>query len=96
MPIKIVINVSRGEGFRISKKAIKRYAEKCGLDPNDVSDYDFIRDDPDLVEIVEELGHRSWGHDACLKVVEIPDSVNWKIVEYEGDEHIAEIHRTWR
>ena len=30
-----------------------------------------------------------------LKVVEIPDDINWYIEEYDGLEHVAERHRTW-
>jgi hypothetical protein len=33
---------------------------------------------------------------ACLKVVEIPDGVEWELNDYDGMEHIAEVHRTWR
>jgi hypothetical protein len=32
---------------------------------------------------------------AELEVVEIPDDVEWIIVDYDGMEHIAEKHRTW-
>jgi hypothetical protein len=27
--------------------------------------------------------------------VDIPDDVNWYIEEYDGNEHVAERHRTW-
>jgi hypothetical protein len=35
------------------------------------------------------------GDFAELKVVEIPDDVQWQIEEYDGKEWIAEKHRTW-
>ena len=53
------------------------------------------RDDATLVQVVEELGDRSHGALARLKVVEIPDGVDWVIEDYDGDETIAEKHRTW-
>ena len=57
------------------------------------------RNDPDLIRIVEEMGagHRTGasGWAADLKVVEIPDGVDYEIEEYDGNEHIAEKHRTW-
>jgi len=57
---------------------------------------DIARDDPDLVAVVEELGTESFGEYAALNVVEIPADVDWEIAEYDGNEHIAEKHRTWR
>lgn len=54
------------------------------------------RDDKDLVELVEEFGDKMSGCYARLKVVEIPDGVEWEIEEYDGNETIAEKHRTWR
>ena len=56
---------------------------------------DFERDDPSLIEVVEELGERSYGQYAELSIVEIPDGVSWHISEYDGSEHIAEDHRIW-
>jgi len=53
------------------------------------------RDDPALVQVVEELGEESWGSYAELKAVEIPDDVEWEINEYDGREWVAEKHRTW-
>ena len=60
-----------------------------------VSNYDIERNDPILVQVVEEMGEESYGGYAQLKVVEIPDDVDWFIDEYDGMEHIAESHRTW-
>lgn len=60
------------------------------------SDYGIARDDPKLVQVVEELGTSANGECADLKIVEIPDGVAFEISEYDGNEHIAESHRTWR
>ena len=57
---------------------------------------DWERHDPRLVEAVEALGKAASGECADLKVVEIPDGVDYEIEEYDGNEHIAESHRTWR
>lgn len=58
-------------------------------------DRDIKRDDPFLVQVVEELGDKANGQCASLRVVEIPNDVQWYIEEYDGNEHIAEDHRTW-
>lgn len=59
------------------------------------SEYSIERNDPLLIQVVEELGERSWGEYAELHVVEIPDGVSWEINKYGGMEHIGETHRTW-
>jgi hypothetical protein len=74
------------------------YAEgHAGEDEYYLSDYDFYsnRADEDLVAVVEEMGQAANGHAADLKVVEVPDDVEWYIDEYDGSEHVAEVHRTW-
>jgi len=53
------------------------------------------RDDPILVQVVEELNDAANGEYAELSIVEIPDDVDWTVQEYDGYEHIAEEHRTW-
>ena len=59
-------------------------------------DRDLSRDDPILVEIVEALtSEKASGPYALLKVVEIPNDVNWSIEENDGMEWISERHRTW-
>ena len=53
------------------------------------------RTDSDLIVVVESLGEKASGHLGKLKIVEIPDGIDWSIDEYDGIEHIAENHRTW-
>lgn len=56
----------------------------------------FDRADPLLVQAVEALGAKADGEHAELRVVEIPDGISWELDEYDGIEHVAEEHRTWR
>lgn len=56
---------------------------------------EIARDDPILVQVVQELGSVADGNHAQLKIVEIPDDVEWQIEEYDGNEWVAEKHRTW-
>ncbi|MEI8135671.1 MAG: hypothetical protein WCH46_11480 [bacterium] len=92
---KIVIN-SRHGGFGLSDEAMRRYAEiKKIEDVNSVHIYDICRDDPALVQVVEELGEKSHDRYSELRVVEIPDRISWIVLEYDGLEHVAEQHRTW-
>lgn len=54
------------------------------------------RNDSILVEVVSKLGNLANGFCASLSIVEIPDDVEWQIEEYDGNEWVAEKHRTWR
>lgn len=60
------------------------------------SEYSLKRDDPNLVKIVEQMGESVNSTYSELAVVEIPDGIKWHLCEYDGIEHIAEDHRTWR
>lgn len=53
------------------------------------------RNDLVLVEVIEELGEKANGFCSSLKVVEIPEDVDWYVEEYDGNEWVAEKHRTW-
>ena len=64
-------------------------------DTQTIYDQNIERDDPALVQAVEELREMASGSFAQLKIVKIPDDVQWEIDEYDGVEHIDEIHRTW-
>ena len=60
-----------------------------------IYDCDIPRDDPSLVAAVEALGKEASGRCSTLKVIEIPDGVEWEIEEYDGKEWVAEVHETW-
>jgi hypothetical protein len=58
-------------------------------------DGESFRTNPDLIEMVEALESDANGRCANLRIVEIPDDVDWQISEYDGWERIAEKHRIW-
>lgn len=92
--MKVVINKCYG-GFGLSRIAEELYKERKGItDPNWYY-YDIPRDDPILVEMVETMGDQVNGSCSDLRIVEIPDDVNWQVDEYDGHEWVAEVHRTW-
>ena len=89
--MKVVINKCYG-GFSLSEQAY----EYLGI-PWDGHGYKF-RDDREnlkLIECVEKLGEEADGIFAELKVVDIPDDVEYTIEEYDGMEWVAEKHRVW-
>lgn len=98
---KVVVNRCYG-GFGLSELAVKMLAIRKGenYEDNDQAketlEYFLPRDDADLVAVVEELGDRANGNYAELKVLSVPDGVEWFVEEYDGMEHVAEVHRTWR
>lgn len=59
-------------------------------------DYEQPRHDPHLVAAIEALGEKANGQYSQLRIVEIPDGTDYEISEYDGNEHIAEKHATWR
>ena len=78
----------------IMKKLFHCYLDKVKKE-NYFSEREIQRNDPALIEVVEELGKKADGYCAELKIVEIPDDMKWQIEEYDGKEWIAEDHRTW-
>jgi len=78
---------NRGEYWPISARPREPSLNQCGkLIP---------RDDEKLVQVVEELREAANGHAAALKVVAIPDDVNWVITRSDGGECVSEVHRIW-
>jgi hypothetical protein len=91
MGMKVVINSCFG-GFGLSKEAVAELVKRGGKDPrNSESD----RCDPLLIQVIEEMGNAASGDFSKVRIVEVPDEVDWEIDEYDGYEHIAEKHRTW-
>ena len=71
------------------------YEESNDINKGYFSTHDIKRDDPILIKVVEELGEAADGTCAKLKIVEIPDGVEWEIDEYDGMESIDEVHQSW-
>lgn len=98
MTQKIVINACYG-GFGLSGTAANLYCAYAGIAEADRDMFhtrDIRRNDPILIRVLEQLGVMECsGRHASLRVVEIPDDVEWTIEEYDGKEWVAEVHRTW-
>jgi len=97
---KVVINACYG-GFGLSDEAIAMYRERKGIAADERTTYadELARDDADLIAVVEALRENANAHYSELKVVKVPmwlQEKGWTIEEYDGAEHIAEDHRTWR
>jgi len=60
------------------------------------TDWDIERNDPDLLKTIIDLGEMANGEYSKLRIIEIPDGVNWYIdwCEFKG-EFVSEKHRTW-
>jgi hypothetical protein len=88
---QIVINSCDG-GYGLSQKAY----EYLGLEWDG---YGYAmeedRTNPDLIRCVMTLGVEADGEYAKLTVINIPDDVQWEIQDYDGNEWVAENHRTW-
>lgn len=77
----------------MSQSQRDEYTEK--YEAEEIYDCRYSRNDPLLVQVVEELGGAASNDYSALKVVEIPDDVDFVIDEYDGMETIREKHRSW-
>lgn len=53
------------------------------------------RNCPVMVAVVEEMGEAANGTYSELKIVEIPDGVEFVISDYDGQEAIHQKHEVW-
>ena len=81
--------------YREYEKVAQETKDWSALNEVFFSENEIPRNDVHLVQVVEELGIKSWGRFSELKVVDVPDDVKWEIFEYDGMEHVAEKHRIW-
>lgn len=112
---KVVINRKMGGCFIISYKAADRLVElgfpeekledfiDDGIIINEDEEFE-CRTNPILIKVIEELGNEAnVKYESELKVVEIPNNVNWVIRVGSMDdvdngvniEYIEEKHRVW-
>lgn len=88
----IVINSCYG-GFGLSDKALDMYKQLSNK--SEVYSFELDRTDPILIQVVEALGAEADGRYAKLRIIEIPDDIEWEITEYDGSESVEEVHRKW-
>lgn len=54
-----------------------------------------MRTNPILVKVVEELGEKANGWGAELRVIDLPEGIEYEIDDYDGIETVRERHRSW-
>jgi hypothetical protein len=101
--MKIAVNRCFG-GFGLSKELYQELGiawDGYGyLDNDDLGiksdNYLAYRSDPRLVAAIEKIGEeKASGKMAKVRIVDVPDDVEWEIDEYDGVESIHEVHRSW-
>lgn len=97
---EIVINNCHG-GFGLSRACVEalgltwKVAGSFGYVDADTDTNEF-RTNPELIAYIKTYGSEAAsGRYAELRIVEIPDGVDWRIGEYDGAEWVAEVHRVW-
>jgi len=103
--MKIVINAPDFPyEFSVSKEVFEKLGlnwngygfidnETFNIKSNNVYEY---RSYSKLIKVIEELGEEKASNVlAKLKIIEIPDDVEWEIYGYGGVETIHEKHRIW-
>lgn len=61
-----------------------------------VLDEDRLRVNPHVIECLEKLGSEKASSPLSkLKIIEIPDNIEWVIDEYDGVESVSEKHEVW-
>lgn len=96
--MQVVINLNGT--FSISQEAIEFIRKKIKNkdDRKTIGPYSFDNDRSNylLIAAINKLKKKANGIDADLKIVEIPDDIEWAVHGCSGREWIAEKHRTWR
>jgi hypothetical protein len=101
--MKVVINKCFGK-FSVSKAIYEELGIRWdGYGFMDNKDLDISNDNKDayranlyLIRAIEKIGEKeASGRCACLKIIEIPDNIDWFISSYNGMETIHEQHRSW-
>lgn len=100
------INISMEENPYIEytgigeKPYLLHYATKKIKNSNELNKYYFSenkieRTDIMLIRVVEKLGNKANGEHADLKIITIPDNIEYEITDYDGIETVEEKHRSW-
>ena len=59
-------------------------------------DYNAWRAHPDLIAAIEAVGlDKASASMSEVVIVDIPDDIEWELQDYDGQESIHEVHRSW-
>ena len=94
--MEIAINTYHGYGgFFLSEEAYDYLGlewDNCG---DKYADYN-MRSNVELIQCIKALGEEINGDNSIIKIIEIPDNIEYDIYEHEdGSESIHEKHRIW-
>ena len=80
---------------RAELESMKDNSHNCYYGYSEKFDHEYDRTDPYLIEAVEVLKEEANGCFSKLKVIEIPEGINWEIIDHDGLETVHEKHRIW-
>jgi hypothetical protein len=101
--MKIAINKCWG-GFSVSEEVFKGLGKEWdgyGYLDNEAfgivhANYDQWRAEPTLIAAIEKVGvEKASGSLAKIRLVDIPDGIEFEINDYDGMESIHEVHSVW-
>lgn len=101
MTRKVVVNANHRQ-FSLSRPAAQllglqviEHAPLFGRDFTVDGESMIARDDERLVMAVESLGQEAGAPGTDLRIVQIPDDVDWFVDNYDGSEWVATKHERW-
>ena len=86
--MKVVVNNCFG-GFRLSQAAFRMLDQINAPKEHDEVYFFDNRHDSNLIHVVETLGQQASGESSKLEVVEWPESVPYRIDDYDGREKVT-------
>ena len=97
--MKIAINTIYG-GFGLSTVALHELSTLKGKKYDNENINKIQRNDSDLIKVIEKYGNDANGAEddwdkSKIKIVEIPEGVEWEISNDSGIEYVREVSRTW-
>ncbi len=79
------------EWITIPLKEYKELIDATGSFSLSAYTLNISRNDPILIRVIEELGKECDTNWSSIKVVEIPDNIEWEINDYDGVEIVVEV-----
>jgi len=80
---------------RAELESMEDNSHNCYYGYSERYNFEYDRADPYLIKAVETLGCEANSRFSDLKIIEIPEGVNWEIINHDGLETVHEKHRMW-